>query len=439
MNIAIVGAGFTGLSAAFQLVKQGHTVALFEKEAKPGGLASGYKKKNWNWTLEQHYHHWFTNDDAVLSLAREIGYPVLTRRPKTSVYVSHASYQLDSPFHVLTFPRLSVVDRLRMAASLGFLKLNPFWKSLEKYSTEEIMRKTMGAHAYDLLWKPQLHNKFGSYAQDISLAWFWARINKRTSALSYPEKGYLSFLEALVTAVSQKKGKVLFSTAITAIQEKDKKVLVSYTKGKKVSTEQFDRVIVTVDAFLFAKLVSGLPDSYTRSLTKLQSLGAVDIVLRFKKEFLQDGTYWLSICDMKAPFVALVEHTNFMDKKHFDNEHLVYAGNYLSPEDKIYNLSPDDLLKYYDPYLKKINPSYKKNLIGYDVFKAPFAQPIVPINYSKMLPPMKTPLKNVYLANMQQVYPWDRGTNYAVELGEKVANAIMKYGNRLSVISDRII
>ncbi len=81
-------------------------------------------------------------------------------------------------------------------------------------------------------------------------------------------------------------------------------------------------------------------------------------------------------------------------------------------------------LKLFDPFLKKINSNYRKNLIGYELFKAPFAQPVIPTNYSKMIPSMITPLKNIYLANMQQVYPWDRGTNYAVELGEKVSKLI---------------
>ena len=70
-------------------------------------------------------------------------------------------------------------------------------------------------------------------------------------------------------------------------------------------------------------------------------------------------------------------------------------------------------------FRKEINPDYKKSVISSTLFKAPFAQPIVPKHYSKKIPPIITPLKNVYLANIQQVYPWDRGTNYAVELGKK--------------------
>lgn len=122
--------------------------------------------------------------------------------------------------------------------------------------------------------------------------------------------------------------------------------------------------------------------------------------------------------------MAVVEHTNFMDKSHYNNEHLVYLGNYLSTDHPNFTKTKEELLKLYDPFLKKLNKDYKKHLLGYELFRAPFAQPIIPTNYSKMIPSITTPLENIYLANMQQVYPWDRGTNYAVELGQKAAKLI---------------
>ena len=85
------------------------------------------------------------------------------------------------------------------------------------------------------------------------------------------------------------------------------------------------------------------------------------------------------------------------------------------------------MLQRFDPFLKKINTHYKEHLIGMKLFKAPFAQPIIPVNYSTMLPPMETPLPNVILANIEQVYPWDRGTNYAVELGQKAAMRLLHH------------
>ena len=87
-------------------------------------------------------------------------------------------------------------------------------------------------------------------------------------------------------------------------------------------------------------------------------------------------------------------------------------------------MDKEQTLKLFDPYLKQIHPDYAKNLVDYELFKVPFAQPIIPTNYSKMIPPFETPLSKVFLANIEQVYPWDRGTNYAVELGQKIANYI---------------
>ncbi len=420
MNIAIIGAGFTGLSAALHFLNNGHNVTLFEKDTRPGGLAVGFKKKEWEWTLEEHYHHWFANDKSVLDLARSINFPVVVRRPKTSVFVKNNVYQLDSPLHVLRFPLLNLFERMRMASVLGFLRFNPIWKPLEKYNTDIIMPKLMGRNAYEMLWKPQLTNKFGKYYKDISLAWFWARVYKRTSNLVYPKGGYLAFAEALAKEIRRQNGVILYHEDVRQIKTNGKKETVETSK-KKYS---FDAVLVTSPNFVLNKLTA-FPEEYVVRLTDFKGLGAINVVLRLKKEFMQGNTYWLSICDPKAPIMAVVEHTHFMDKKHYNNEHVVYIGNYMEVSDKRYKMSDRELFALYTPYLKKINPQFEKYMIGYEVFRAPFAQPIITPNYSQKILPFETPIPGVFLANMQHVYPWDRGTNYAVELGERVSGIIM--------------
>jgi protoporphyrinogen oxidase len=425
MKIGIIGAGFTGLSAAYELQQQGHDITVIEKDAQPGGLALGFKEKNWDWTLEQHYHHWFTNDTAVLNLAKHIHHPVLIRRPKTSVFIEESTYQLDSPGNVLRFEKLSPFDRLRMAATLGFLKFDPFWKPLEKIHAATFLPKAMGKTAYEMLWEPQFMNKFGDHTSDISLAWFWARIKKRTSSLAYPEKGFLAFAQDLTQTLQNNNVETLFQTQITSLESKNKRVRI-LTDNKKYKDLEFDNVIVTLPSFIFLKVAQGLPSSYVKRLSPLQGLGAINVVLRLSRPLLSDKTYWLSICEKNAPVTAVVEHTNFMDKKYYNNEHIVYLGNYLPATHPYFGQTAQQLIATFDPLLKKLNPSYKKNLIGAQIFKAPFAQPIIPVNYSRMIPPFETPLKNVFLANMQQVYPWDRGTNYAVELGQRIASRVSR-------------
>jgi len=424
MNIAIIGAGFTGLSAAYRLTQKGHTVTVFEKDPAPGGLAIGYKEKNWDWTLEKHYHHWFTNDKFVLNLAKEIGHQVLIVRPHTNWYVNDKIYEFDSVKAALTFPELSFVDRLRNLATLGFFRFDPFWLPLEKYNAVKVLPKLMGQKAYTMLWEPLLKNKFGDFANNVSLAWFWARIVKRTPSLAYPKGGFLEFANHLVKVIEEKGGKIHFNTELIELTDNNKASVSIKTATGKKETFEFDKVIVTLPTFLFVKTTPQLSDAYKNSLAKLHSIGATNLVLRLKKPFFPNNTYWLSIADRSAPIMAIVEHTNFMDTSHYDNEHIVYLGNYLSPNDPPYLMEKQEKLALFDPYLKKINPTYREHLIGYELFKAPFAQPVIPTNYSKLIPPFTTPLKHVFLANIDQVYPWDRGTNYAVELGEKIAHIV---------------
>ncbi len=425
MKIGIIGAGFTGLSSAYYLAKMGHCATVFEKDENPGGLAIGYQEKNWEWTLEKHYHHWFTNDFAVLSLAKEIGYDVLIKRPKTSVFLDGEIFHFDSPKDILLFPKLSLLERLRMAMVVASIRYNPFWKPLEKINASTFLPKAMGKKAYTMIWEPQLVNKFGSASSDVSLAWFWARLKKRTPSLAYPSGGFLSFAKFLTEKIKENGGMVYCNTETKELKEEKEKVMVT-TKSADGTTKSaaFDKVIVTLPSFLFLKIAPQLPDSYRQKLTRLKGLGATNLVLRLKKPFFKDNTYWLSVCDTSSPVMAIVEHTNFMDKKYYNNEHIVYLGNYLSVDDPRYAMDKEKKLKLFDPFLRKINTEYHKHLIGYELFKAPFAQPIIPTNYSKLIPSMTTPLQNVYLANIEQVYPWDRGTNYAVELGEKVAKLI---------------
>ena len=222
MRIGIIGAGFSGLSAAFNLVQSGHEVTVFEKDGIPGGLALGFKEKEWNWTLEKHYHHWFTNDRFILSLAKEIGHEVIIKRPKTSVYVDGKIYQFDSPIKVLLFPKLSIIDRLRMGFIVGILRYNPIWKPLEKINATTFLPKAMGRRGYEMIWEPLFNSKFGPYAKDISLAWFWARIVKRTPSLAYPEGGFLSFAEHLARVIKQKGGKVYFNTDVIELSSNNK-------------------------------------------------------------------------------------------------------------------------------------------------------------------------------------------------------------------------
>ena len=423
MKVGIIGAGFGGLAAGYRLAKKGIGVTIFEADDKPGGLAVGLENADWNWSLEKHYHHWFTNDYAILTLAREIGHKVITVRPKTSTFIDGEIYQLDSPSSLLMFEKLPFWQRVRTGLVLAYFKFTPRWENLEGITAEEFLKKWNGEKAWEVLWKPLFEKKFAKFADGISALWFWARIKKRTASLAYPEGGFLSFAEHLDELIRQRKGNVIYKTPVESLNKVGNVFKVEAGKHEY----QFDKIICTLPSPLFLKITKGLPENYVETLINLKGIGTVDLVILLNKQFLTDGTYWLNINPLHFPFLAVVEHTNFMNKKFYGGKHIVYIGNYLQRDHGYFKKEAVELLRDFYPYLKTINPKFDKNWIeGTYLFKAPFAQPIIPLNYSKIVPSFETPIPGLYLCNIQQVYPWDRGTNYAVELGEKVADLVLK-------------
>ncbi len=421
MHIAIIGAGFTGLTAGLRLAQSGHAVTIFEKESVPGGLAVGFKKESWDWDLEKHYHHIFTSDTAIRTLAQEIGISFSFSRPNTSSLVEGDILQLDSPLKLLQFPKLTIAERMRMGAVLGYLKYASGHEGLEQFTAHEWLTKQMGKRPYELLWEPLLVSKFGSEYQHISLAWFWARIKARSTELGYPDRGFQHIAYQIANAIKTKGGSIRYNTTISQIEQTGNETIV-HREGE---SDRFDQILVTVPNVLFARLTPQLPRLYQDKLLAFKGIGAVNMVLELDAPFFESGVYWLSVCEKEYPFLAVVEHTHFVDKAHYGNKHIVYVGNYVPADHPFMSKTPDELLEIYDPYLKKLNPTYGEHLKSVTQFSVPFAQPIVPVNFSRRLLPFETPLDRIFLANMQQVYPWDRGTNFAVEMGERVAQKLI--------------
>jgi protoporphyrinogen oxidase len=189
--------------------------------------------------------------------------------------------------------------------------------------------------------------------------------------------------------------------------------------------ERFDAVISTTSPALMARMAPELPDSYAGQLLKLKSMGAVVLILALDRKLTP--YYWHNIPkEAGFPFLALVEHTNYMDPEHYGGDHIVYCGDYLPPDHEYFSLSKEELLLRFEPALKRFNPDFDAGWVRESwLWRTPYAQPVPPVNHSRNIPALRTPVAGLYFASMSQVYPWDRGTNFAVEIGRRVAAMVM--------------
>jgi protoporphyrinogen oxidase len=424
-RIGIIGAGPAGLSAAFDLAQTGARVTVLEAATEVGGLASGFKAAHWNWSLEKFYHHWFQTDKAIIQLARELGVErkILWPRPYTAVYINGRFQPLDSPLEALRLflSNFSLVDMIKFGVATAHLRFSNNWKPLEKVTAAAWARKWYGDRFYQAFFEPMLIGKFGEENLGVvNMAWLWARLHARTTRLGTFEGGFQAFMDTLADACRARGVEIKLATPVHLLRQNPGGWTVETGAGPMT----FDRVLATTSPQAFIKLVPELPELFTAKLKALKSMGAVVMVLSVKHKLSK--YYWHNLPKVAGyPFLALVEHTNYIDAKHYGGDHILYCGDYLPPDHEYFALDKWELLERFLPGIKKFNPEFDRTWINdLWVWKAPYAQPIPGLNHSAAIPNVKTPLPGLYFASMSHIYPWDRGTNYAVEMGRKVAKEL---------------
>ena len=383
MKIAIIGAGYSGMVAAYDLKKAGHDITVFESAAYVGGLASGFKEPHWDWSVEKFYHHWFQSDSEMLGLIRELGLEDKVRfpRPLTVMLYKNKWYPFDSILKALLFPGLGFgLNKIRFGFVGLFLRLTNNWRALEKVTADQWMLKYAGKQVYEQKWKPLLIGKFGPFYKDVNMAWMWARIKARTTRLGTFEGGFQKFADLFAEKLRESGVGIRLGVKVESIKKEQAQLSVR-SDGK---SEAFDKVLVTTSPNLMSKMCPDLPENYLRGLLELKSMGAVVMVLSLKHQLSKEGYYWFNLPkDAGYPMLALVEHTNFVSKEHFGGDHIMYAGDYLELGHEYFSLSDEQLLERFLPAFQRINPEFSRDWVKKVwVTKTNYAQPVPLLNHS---------------------------------------------------------
>lgn len=429
-DVAIIGGGFTGLAIAHDLTKAGKKVVVLEADPAVGGLAGSFEVGGES--LEKFYHHWFTNDVHVMDMIRELGKEanILHRPTRTGMYYAKNFFKLSTPVDVLKFSVLPFPDRIR----LGLLALKARkvenWQELEHKLASEWLIGMGGKTVYEKVWKPMLAGKFGPYADDISAVWFWNKLKLRGGSrgkggeevLAYYKGGFASLAEEIAKKIVAQGGEVRVSAPVFEII-----IESGEARGVRVGDETIfaDQVIATIPSPVFAKMLGDQADAtYKQVLGRIDYLANVCLVLQLDRSLSE--TYWLNVADPDFPYVGIIEHTNFEPPETYAGRHIVYLSKYLPESEPLFKMSDEEALEFSIPHLKRMFPAFDRSWVqDFHVWRARYSQPIVVKEYSKLIPPQETPFRNLSLVTMSQVYPEDRGTNYAIREGRKFAQKML--------------
>ncbi len=424
----IIGAGVTGLAAAYHLTQHGKKVLVLEKGAEPGGLLASYSIHSFK--IEKFYHHILGGDNILQDLIYELnlGNKLIWLPSSVGYLLDKTVYKLDTPVDILKFPALNVIDKVRLAMTVQYVRFAKDIIQFDNQSAKEWLIQHAGKRVFHNFFEPLLHGKFGEDIENISAAWMMERIRIRSSRsittgekLGYLEGGFSSLIDTLCDRITHKHGEIKLDIGVN-------KILIEKGIVKGVQAENEDisakSVINTASPQLLSKLAdNGLPPAYINQLNQIQFQHTICILIGLDCKV--SDVYWLNIANPDLPFAVLLEHTNFYNRN-YGNHHIFYLASYIQDiMAPIWQKSDEEIFHIYFQALQNIFKVSPDNLLWWRLSRGLFTSPVYTKGYLSKILPIATPVEGLYTAGMMHSYP-ERSINDSIHQGQRTARLILK-------------
>jgi protoporphyrinogen oxidase len=430
-EIAVVGAGLAGLSAALRLSEAGYRVRVFERYPKPGGLARVLEVGGE--PLEAFYHHLFTSDTVYVDLAAELGLAEYIEwlPSRMGIWTDGRLWDFGTPVSLMRFRPMRWLDKVRFGLSTLWLQRQHDSRPFENVTAADWIRRHQGESTWRTVWGPLLYQKFADDAERVAMVWLWRKLYLRGRSrspsgmgerLGYMRGSFARLTDALVAKIEAHGGSFHLADEVRRIERRGGGYVVVTRRGESESS----RVVVAASIPDYLAIAGHLvPEADRRALGELRATGAICTILELERSF--SPYYWLNIADPSMPFGGLIEHTNYIPAERYGGRVLLYISNYLFTDHELFNAPKTRVIDTYLPHLTRVNPAFDRSwIVASHHFRADYAQPVVTVGYRDRIPGMRTSCPGLYLCSMAQIFPEDRGQNYAIAYGEKVAELVLE-------------
>jgi len=418
-DLVIIGGGITGLSAAYIAAKKGQKVTIIEASKNFGGLLSTFEIGGNR--LEHYYHHFFTHDEELNWLIKDLGIQDKLFFKKTSmgVFNNGKIYNFNSPFDLIRFNPINFIDKIKFGLTSLYLGKIADWKKYEHISCIAWFKKWAGKSTTSSLWAPLLKIKFGPFASKVPLSWMIGRLRQRMNSRKNGDErlGYLDgslqvLLDTLLKKLKEMDVELVCDSPIDKINFNGSDISNIMSADKKYTGKNY--IFTIPGTYLSKMLVNDYPE-FALSLSEIKYFGAICVILELHKPL--SNIYWLNIADDNFPFGGIIEHTNFIDKEKYNGSHIAYISRYFAMDEKIATMSEEEVKELMINQLFKIYPAFNSSwLKQVFLFKTNTAATVCDLNFSKKVPKCKTKIGNMFIANMSHVYPDERSTNNSIKI-----------------------
>jgi protoporphyrinogen oxidase len=421
-RIAVLGAGPMGLAVAYQLARDGHQPVVYEADDRVGGMAAHFDFSGTS--IERYYHFHAISDHAFLKVLDELGLASKMHWVATRMgYWFRGEVQdWGNPVALLKFRGLGFAAKFRYGLHAFLSTKRDDWKPLDHVEASGWIKRSVGAEAWEVLWRRLFDYKFYDYSDNLSAAWIWSRIrrigrsryNLFKEKLGYMDGGSATLLDAMRADIERHGGDLRLKTPVTKVVIEDGKVKGVEAGGK---FEAFDKVISTIPLPYVPRVMPDLPAATLDAFRSKKNIAVVCVIAKLKKPVTDN--FWLNTNDEEMDIPGLVEYTNL---RPMGDQHIVYVPFYMPGEHPKFAEPDQAFLDKVKRYLMKINPSLKDaDFVDMRASRYRYAQPICEPGYLDRLPPAKLPVGGLWVADTSYYYPEDRGISESIDFGRKMA------------------